>query len=895
MGGALLLRKEGPPSTPRFEVGEYFGQPAEYSVQRLSLTARLLRSLARPDKDLIYRYSSFKDPSVPRYSLEQVVRDYHLQIMTNRLDASIYSLELSALQHAGTLLGGMPKLGAVEKIIVGSAIKGGQGAARSGINELNQAAESSASGFLDYQLGQLRQKGQTLLANDLLPLSDEQRLKALQLDTYFQKLDNTNVTPEDRAIIERYMLRDLDDRLRNTQRLQGRIDAEQDAKIAANAVEIGKVAHTLNEFKRETQQSITKIQATQAALRQDVSTLKSAVAANTADIDITQRALFEKMSAEEKAQALKSGFFRNLAPEAKQQLEAEVAVAGKKENLARQMADFANGGGLVASLAGKLGVDKNLVEALQKGAAFADAANAVVNGMMSGPIGYLQAANAVAGLVFSSGPDIATQRHDQVMQALGDIQEDLGQIKEALGEIGKGIEQIQKTQIEIRQDIQALGERIQKNHLETIERLTDIQIQIVSVQQAINEVLFYPLRFCRIFGDQLNKAGFHGLDQLPFLRIARIYQDNGTKCLDGLKAIFVEAAKNGTYELARFEKAKREGFLEETKRYQEATSLLWSFAKGRENVYFRALISPVDDADALSAKLRLVSKEESSPVFNTEDNKKLSESDSLQELMGKPLSTDMILAHSTQLAHLHVFYDLGPALLAETVEKVLNDSSSEDGAYSLARAVDLVRIAIAQQVLLEGDVFLDHLDQLWRKGTSAQYAGEDEIAFKQRRALWLEKLAYVLEQPLLRHNLIMYATRKWVLETSSLSSYKFYYGEAPRPGELGMRRVLPSPMFFLEWRSPSDGMPSATPPAWHIMLDAGVSKDGVERKDSVPLPTPAELEEGYLRHTPALELLRQLELRLLGELAAYELPGELPAYQLKALRVAAWQAAGVSE
>lgn len=91
----------------------------------------------------------------------------------------------------------------------------------------------------------------------------------------------------------------------------------------------------------------------------------------------------------------------------------------------------------------------------------------------------------------------------------------------------------------------------------------------------------------------------------------------------------------------------------------------------------------------------------------------------------------------------------------DNLNRLLKSPSSSDGPFYLAHARDLVDIAIAQQSLLAGDIFLIDLETLWASNASN----------------WPAIAALLGEQAVLRQNLVTLAVRKAVLADSTIEAY----------------------------------------------------------------------------------------------------------------------------
>jgi hypothetical protein len=371
-----------------------------------------------------------------------------------------------------------------------------------------------------------------------------------------------------------------------------------------------------------------------------------------------------------------------------------------------------------------------------------------------------------------------------------------------------------------------------------------------------------------------------------------------------LKKAFINWVDSGTYDLVRYENdLAKERWGTYTKRYKAAAGALWPYVSksGNKSAMLRALAAPVDDIRSLDQKSSQAAgaEKQTAPFFDTE---KLQSDDVLEAIIREPVSVPTILEHVELLLESHQFFEVSSALQAGDPKNAIKAAAGDSfsARYLLTWAKDLLKIAIVQQVLLEGDVFLPDIEHVWRQGANPA-RGEYESAndFARRIAAWATVAKLLWDQPLLRQNLLLYSVRRAVTDRqSSVTAYAYAYARQDDSSEIC--RLLPAPQFTVEWVPPPAGMqprPNLLQPAqstgWHVVIDVPTADQQTPpNKLRVPLPTPEELGAGRLLHAPALETLTHLYARVIAELEGYELLKTLPAYRQQALRVAAWQGVG---
>jgi hypothetical protein len=301
--------------------------------------------------------------------------------------------------------------------------------------------------------------------------------------------------------------------------------------------------------------------------------------------------------------------------------------------------------------------------------------------------------------------------------------------------------------------------------------------------------------------------------------------------------------------------------------------------------YVRSFALPLTDIRALEAKRRELfgadPPQHATALVGLEEGE-------MRRRLGTALSAQVIERHAEFLAFAHPFFEMGEALSHPTPERLVAlDTTSIEGSELLKTTIDLVEVAIAQQVMLTGDAALPELDRIWREGAPEKRQDEDDSAYGARAAPW-SKLQKVMQDNIpLRRNLILAAVRRSVLENGGALVYGAGY--AIQGDESYLRKVLHNPQFQLRWRPPRQG--EAPRPdhgdlgrstGWHIAVG----------DTAYPLLTPDELASGALIYTPDLRRLQDLRNKLHAELDGYRVPAALSASAQAVLRQTIWRVAG---
>jgi len=266
-------------------------------------------------------------------------------------------------------------------------------------------------------------------------------------------------------------------------------------------------------FGRESQKQIQALQAKQEHLVEKMSELSGRTDRNTKDIEFLHGILWGKMGAAEQLEALRGQqWFPNMPAGERARLEQRIEIAKTAKDIADLAGTIAGGAQTMAKLAGQLGVDPALV----RGISFAaGAAQAVVNGVASIFSGNIMGALSAVGdlLGLFGGPDIATQRHQEIMGAL----DHLAKGQQAILKNQEIMLQTQQTIIEnqkrIFEAIVKLAEQVERQHDEVMRGLAQVRAEIFFSRRVSLDVLLKDFRACAVFFDSRKDFGFVGAEE----------------------------------------------------------------------------------------------------------------------------------------------------------------------------------------------------------------------------------------------------------------------------------------------------------------------------------------------------------------------------------------------
>lgn len=878
-----------PPSFPGFAATD---TPA--SVARLSIAASVLRSVVNPMAAERDRWDVLRPANAPGAfrTLDTIFQEYEYRVSRDRLDAFQYGVAGWTIKGSVIVGGAFAPAGTLPAIARGLGTAGANAGTDSAVDELTKHGEGQTSSWLEDALTGFVQ-GDRLPSDlsTLRPLSPQRRLQWVINERVVDDLITRagGVRDEDRPIVEGMVLRALNRRLSDEQAIQRDRDRLQDVAVSGLARQIGAVAGTLNEFRAETQAGLQEIAQEQAELNQRLDTLEGYAKGNREDLEFVQRFMFDRMEPAEQLAALSKGIFPNMPQAERARVTARIEAIEQRQRVIRAVSDFGQGAAAVARIADKLGVDRNVVDLLGKTAEASRVAQAVATGLMSGGLGYLAAADAVVGLVFGGGPDPGVQRHEQVIRALEQISEQITVVQDMLRAVSQQVEEVRRLQLATLESIGKLSQQVQANHQEVMAGIAQIRIDLVPISSIVNEILFSEIQRCSLFRLRLRGVGFTReravSPRLTYAELRSIDQqeEHGVICRRGLRTRLGDPfGPNVTYALNRFTGvpgSEVERFLRDL--YDPTWALLSDrvLRPDRVALYARSFTTPVSDLRAVEAKRTVVLGPQppaGSQAFAGLGGQEIS------RRLSTALSAQAIQLHACFLAFAHPFFEMAEALQDQTPTRLAAlETTSIEGRELLRTTLGLVETAIAQQVMLGGDIMLTDLERLWREGSVPRAPGEADADFARRAAPWAQLQAVLRVNGALRHNLILQAVSRATREAGNMVLYGAAYG---LPGDDALlKTMLPEPQFALAWQAPPAGQAPrpdrrdlTKSTGWHLRLG----------DEMHPLPTPLELVSGELVQTPELRGLLDLRNELAAELESYLTPQRLTASQRSVLRQA---------
>ncbi|HEX7870655.1 MAG TPA: hypothetical protein VF455_11150, partial [Chryseobacterium sp.] len=338
---------------------------------------------------------------------------------------------------------------------------------------------------LAYSLEELRKKNQSKY-NDIIQSKDYSEVKnALDEVNFFSNQSYKGMAPEFQEIIKVSQEKFVQESVNTT--LKRILDDVGSQKIEINDVnqKINDLSQFTYEFAKESNKRFENLVNAQEALNNKVDSFYNEYQKDKKALDFMQDFMYSKMNTKEKISALKSGLFPGLSNEERVKQEAELAIIEKQENVIHSAQEFLNSASISLKIAIDLGLgDSPLVHNLSTAINYGQTAFGAVTSFMSG--NYLGAISSITGLFGGGGPDIAEQRHQQIIERFDRIDKELKQIDQKLDVLIEGQKIIIENQQKTFEFLIKLADNINEQHAEVMNEFKTVENAIYKNRELIS-------------------------------------------------------------------------------------------------------------------------------------------------------------------------------------------------------------------------------------------------------------------------------------------------------------------------------------------------------------------------------------------------------------------------
>lgn len=647
-------------------------------------------------------------------------------------------------------------------------------------------------------------------------------------------------------------------------------------EIRGLRTDVSALGNSLFEFRKETNAKLSEVVQTQKEIQQGLADLSDQVAANQAknekDIGFIHDFMYSRMTPGEQLAALKAGMF-DLLPKERETRKKQVELVLKRQELDQKMTGFVSSLGSLAQIAGNLGLNPKLTKTLSVAAKVGGTGLQALQAFSTG--NFLAGIAAISGL-FGGGPDIAEQRHKEVMDALGTIYEAVGMLGEAIAQIGQNLEQVFKLQQATYQAVVQLSEQVWLQHREVMTELKYIHEDVLRIAATLDanekkhyafcdDILFDDERVLRIDVKSGKFPEYNHLKQL-------VENEFAPKYLDAREVLLEVRTGDGSF-LPKFDMSISETPGNPVKLlrdnvYAPLVELVITNGMSLEQKggVFLNLMTPAIKLSFMRSKVTASADLKPDPKVVRDLHAKGLRG--LFELMSgnKLLHAETVLMHSEYLCNFHWLMQVAPGNDAKVLERsdILSGKNlGRSGRIALREAIALLNITIAQQALLSGDVALPLIYQDITK-TFSLSNNEDRL---KKLGVWCRVFEL---SPAIAKNFALYLVNEELIQRGlSNAAWQFAVESKRIEDRSGLSTCLvqhPGDGWRLEVKN-SRSDPSIK--VWVIVLvgtdsvNAGVSHD-------LELPSAADLRADRLVVQPDVPQLLVMRSALEEELDGYE-------------------------
>jgi hypothetical protein len=718
------------------------------------------------------------------------------------------------------------------------------------------------------------------VADNIKKNTDPQKfLNALEghskiMDGLYKNL--TNATAEDRQVVLAAMLKTIDQEIKT-----GFKGVNAASKIQAGEIEqvnknVTALSISFYKFADANNKRLDTIIQTQNEIKTQLEDINTRVGKTEKGVEFLQEYFFGRMSPGEQINALKLGMVPGISESKRNELIQKISLYEKQQKLNKTIRGYLEGAAEVVSIARKFGLDEKIAAKLNAGISIGTNAFKAFTAFQSG--NFLGAISAVADIFGFGGPDVAAERHKEIMDALANIYQKLDIIEQKIDFLIKGQEQILKNQQQTFEALITISKQIDANQKEVREKLEAIHKDIIYDRQLLNNYVITKYTNCyrmivndptstkpdTLINTEINK--FPAYDELTGL--CNKWSSNGD--INGCFDIISQVRKlNGTFDNPIFNLKSSEDpnnykwvqlFIEKV--HDPLISFIeqdTSISGLTINQKRTSLFVPIITAKGLDAKIQQIKalKLDLSTRYTT-----TSFPNSFKVNIATPLWFEAVERHINFILNIHYYRMVINRTTNQPYPKnnLVNSNVNTVGYEDLKNGLALLDYAIAQQNMYSGDILLPIL--------GAILDNHDSLNLKK-----IEEANSLLNtNSLLANNFILYKFRKEVLATSNFINYEFGYKSHDNfTFSLNFKNN-----WNLEWNdNAKDTSGISIPKGWSTKIG----------NQYYSVPTPEDLQEGKLAYSQDIQSLINLKTRLLEEIDTYEIYNSLSQEERKSFNI----------
>lgn len=675
------------------------------------------------------------------------------------------------------------------------------------------------------------------------------------LDGLYKNLPNA--TNEDKVIVQAAMLKTIENEIRTGFKGIDAANSVTKTELEQLNKNVSSLSISFLKYAEDNQRKLNDIVETQRDINAQLGDINDRLGKTEKGVEFLQDFFFSRMSPDEKINALKLGMAgRNLDPQQRQDMIQKISLYQKQQQLVNDIQGYLQGATAIVGLARGLGLDPKLAAGLSKGIAIAAGAFNAAASIMSG--NYIGAISAVAGLIGIGGPDVAAERHKEIMEALETIYKKIDIVEQKIDTLISRQIIILQNQKKTYDALIAISKQIDQNQNELRLKLEQIHRDIIYNRNLLtNYVKTQYTNCCHMIANDCETAQPDTIVNTEVNKFPT-YNELVTRCktlgpleINGCYKIINEIQKDdGTFDNPIFNLQSSE----DPKNYQ------WV------DTFIKAVHEPLIDflnSDTTLNKLTLNQKRTSLflPSTTIESlNKKINQIQinkldatndkkyrkAFSENIETPLWFEAVEKHANTILNIHYYrMAIDPTTTKPySKEELINDNVNKAGFNDLQKGLVLVDYAIAQQNLYSGDVLLPILYNIWSMRDSNNLARKDRV------------VQLLNHNSLLAHNFIIYSIAKEVNRGSTTSYSLGYISKDTNNFKLNFQND-----WSLRWSDSStiDSNKVQIPQGWSTKIGSQYYE----------MPSPEDIKAARLSYSQNIQTLINLKTRILEEMDTY--------------------------
>jgi hypothetical protein len=636
------------------------------------------------------------------------------------------------------------------------------------IEMAKEESEKDIQSDLHYRLGQLsdsdKSEAEAAIQNaDFAGFINLMNKKADYTDSVTRGLP-----PEEKEQFVQYRDKLIRDMMGDGQKFLRDIQISQLVQVDSNLLRLQQSSVAILKFDSTNNQQLQSIVESQADIQDKLNELCEKAGKTADGIDFLQEFEFGKMSPDEQIIALNDGrFFPGIDSASRSNMIAAANLVKSKQDLDRQIKQYLGDGHNIANILRNIGLGGIVADDIEKASTIGDDVYSAFTQFGTG--NFISAIGSLTNIFgLFGGRDVEGERFKEIMNGMQQIYEGVKVIDTKIDTLMSMDIKIMGSQQKIIDGLVTVSNQIEENHQEEMKQLINIDKDVLYNRDLQLENMSLGWEHCRklrftVDGDTLLDLE-NGIipSYAVFNQSIKDNLNDCKRCLSILHKTYVPDISGSSpskfsslFNLESYKTKDSSGkinvFL--NKIYPGVLFILQQYDSEnspQSDSILSSLFAPVLSVNDLLLKLNSGYQNVYNSSFTTLGH--------FMKLLKTPLYTNPISIQTDHIVNLHLYYHLvdgnrNPISLSELVTNPTLNSQAES---DLKECLKLVNIALAQNVLVNGDILLPYIENILNSGDSSNVNNVFKV-------LQLDHF--------LSYNYLLY---KWNKDIQSNGSYTLY-------------------------------------------------------------------------------------------------------------------------